>query len=289
MVQTYLVVIIDDHSRYVIGSGFFGTMDGQIVEDTYRHAILKYGKMDACYHDNGKQFISKQLLCTLGKLGIRVARCKPYSPASKGLVEVFNRFVNSFLAEAKAQKIKTLESLNHYWEVWLDMYYHKKAHEGLAECYRSLDAPVPSEGISPEQEWSRDSRQLRHLDTAVVAEAFLHHETRKVDNSGCISFRNLKFEALPALAGQQVSISYDPLDCRSITISPKGMESFAARPLAMGEWCSKKLGVPETLLPKEPESSRFLEGLEAKRQKNMQLKADAISFNLFEKEAEGNV
>lgn len=289
MVQTYLVVIIDDHSRYVIGSGFFDTMDGQIVEDTYRRAILKYGKMDACYHDNGKQFISRQLLCSLGKLGIRVTRCKPYSPASKGLVEVFNRFVNSFLAEAKAQRIQTLEALNHSWETWLDMYYHKKAHEGLAACCRSLNVPVPSEGISPEQEWSRDSRQLRHLDTAVVTEAFLHHETRKVDNSGCISFRSLKFEALPALAGQQVSISYDPMDCRSITISPRDMEPFTARPLVMGEWCSKKPGVPETFLPKEPESSRFLEGLEAKRQKTMQLKADAISFHLFGKEAENNV
>ena len=40
MVQTYLVVVIDDHSRYVIGSGFFSTMYSQIVEDTHElHAV----------------------------------------------------------------------------------------------------------------------------------------------------------------------------------------------------------------------------------------------------------
>ena len=289
MVQTYLVVVIDDHSRYVVGSGFFDSMDGQIVEDTYRRAILKYGKMDACYHDNGKQFVSSQLLLSLGKLGIRVTRCKPYSPASKGLVEVFNRFVNSFLAEARAQRIQTLESLNHYWEVWLETYYHQKPHEGIAECYRSLNASVPADGITPLQEWSRDSRPLRHLDTAVVTEAFLHHESRKVDNSGCISFRNLSYEALPSLAGQKVEISYDPMAPQTITIYAKDMEPMISHPLVMGQWCAPKPQVPETLLPKEPESSRFLEGLEAKRQKTMQLKADAISFDLFRKEAEGNV
>lgn len=59
-------------------------------------------------------------------LGTRVLKAKPYSPQSKGRVEVFNRFVNAFLAEASVQKIKTLEELNQFCDIWLEEYYHNK-------------------------------------------------------------------------------------------------------------------------------------------------------------------
>ena len=51
----------------------------------------------------------------------------------------------------------------------------------MRKYYKSLGSPVPAEGISPLQEWNRDSRPLTFLDTTVVAEAFLHHEERLVD------------------------------------------------------------------------------------------------------------
>ena len=44
-----------------------------------------------------------------------------------------------------------------------------------------MGVPVPEGGISPVQEWNRDSRPLTFLDASVVAEAFLHHEERLVD------------------------------------------------------------------------------------------------------------
>ena len=103
-VQTYLSVIMDQHSRLVLASGFYASQDAYIVEETYRKAILKYGKMDAALNDNGKQYVSRQLAGSLAALGIRVRYAKPYSPQTKGGVEVFNRFVNAFLAECKAQK-----------------------------------------------------------------------------------------------------------------------------------------------------------------------------------------
>ena len=60
-----------------------------------------------------------------------------------------------------------------HWTVYLDEYYHKQKHTGIAEDYESLRATVPKEGISPLQEWNRDSRPLTFLDAAVVSEAFL--------------------------------------------------------------------------------------------------------------------
>ena len=43
-----------------------------IVEDTFRKVILKAGKFDAAYFDNGSQYVAKQLKYSLARLGITV-------------------------------------------------------------------------------------------------------------------------------------------------------------------------------------------------------------------------
>ena len=73
MVQTYLSSAIDDHSRYVIQSEFYASQEESIVEDTFRKVVLKAGKFDACYFDNGSQYIAKQLKLSLGNLGSQSA------------------------------------------------------------------------------------------------------------------------------------------------------------------------------------------------------------------------
>lgn len=289
MTRTYLVVIIDNHSRLVLDARFYDNQESEIVEDSYRRAILKRGVMSQSYHDNGKQFISKQLLKSLSMLGVKVLRAKPYAAQSKGGVEVFNRFVNAFLAEAKAQKIKTLERLNHFWYIWLEEYYHNKPHAGIAEYYKSLGSPVPAEGISPLQEWNRDSRPLKFIDAKVVGKAFLHHEKRRVDKGACISFNGLKYETSTALIGATVDIAFDPMAPEIITVTYPGIEAIEARPIKIGSFCDPKPELPLSMLPEETETSRFLEGLEQRREKTHQMKANALSFGNYRKEGQGNV
>ncbi|MDW2799663.1 DDE-type integrase/transposase/recombinase [Clostridium boliviensis] len=289
MVQTYLVVIIDNHSRYVLEAKWYDHQRESIVEDCYHRAVLKHGRIRTCYHDNGKQFVSRQLIQSLSKLGIRVLKAKPYSPQSKGGVEVFNRFVNAFLAEASVQKIKTLEELNQFWDIWLEEYYHNKPHEGIEEYYKSLHSPVPAGGISPLQEWNRDSQPLVFLDATVVGKAFQHHETREVDKGGCIRVGGQMYETSTALIGAKVEISYDPLKPKIITVSYSGIKPFPARPLQISEYCDPKPEIPASMLPAEPESSRLLEGLKRQRERTLQIQANALSFSSYGKEGEDHV
>lgn len=132
-VQTYLSSAIDDHSRFIVSSGFYDNQEAAIVEDTFHKAILKFGKFDAAYCDNGKQYVSKQLVMTFAKLGIRHLRCKPYVAKSKGKIEKFNDLVNSFNAEIKAAKVKSMDEMNRLWNIWLEAYYHDKPHDSLGE------------------------------------------------------------------------------------------------------------------------------------------------------------
>lgn len=82
------------------------------------------------------------------------------------------------------------------------------------------------------------------LDTAVVAEAFLHHEKRKVDKGACISFRGQRYETKPALIGYTVEISYDPANPEIITVSYPGFEPFQVRPVKIGPYCDRQATLP---------------------------------------------
>ena len=288
-VQCYIAALIDDHSRFILSSGVYDHQDADIVEDIYRKAILKWGTFQSTYVDNGKQFVSTQLIRTLTRLGIKHKRAKPYAAASKGKIEVYNRLINSYIAECKAEKIRTLEEANIFWDLFVEEYYHDKPHEGIAEYYHAQGVDVPEEGITPRQEFNRDSVSLRFLDAGVVGEAFLHHESRIVDKAGCISFRGMKYETSISLIGATVEIAYDPMKPEELTVSYPGIPSFTAKPLQIGEYCAQKPEIPVSMLPVEPESSRFLAALQRKREETKQHNADAISFAAFRKEAGSDV
>ena len=246
-VQTYLSALIDDHSRFVLESGWYDSQEALIVEDTFHKAILRRGVMDAVYADNGRQS------------------------------------VDGFLEEVKLQNVRSLEELNSYWKVWVEEYYHNKPHEGIREYYESLGVPVPEGGITPAQEWNRDSRMLKYLDSGVVAEAFLHHESREIDKSGCLSFGGRKYDISASLAGKTVEIAYDPMAPETLTVTCEGTAPITARPLAIPEYCDKTPVRPSCMQEDKPETSRFLDGLKKRAEKNREHRMSAISFAGFGK------
>ena len=284
MKQTYLSSAIDDHSRYILFSRFYDNQEETVVEDTFHNAILRYGAFDRCYFDRGSQYIAKQLKLSLAKLSIRISLAPPRSGKSKGKVEKFHQVVDAYLDEAKAKKIKTLEELNYYWEIFLEEYYHKQPHSGIKEYYESLGVDVPNEGITPLQEFERDARPLKFLDAKTVGEAFRHHENRKVDKGACISFQGRRYETKASLIGRTVEIAYDPSAPEVITVYHSGIEPFQANPLKIDAYCDQKPSLPPSMESIEPETSRFLDALEIRRDKNRQRTADAISFGALQKE-----
>ena len=274
----YLSSLIDDHSRYILWSEWYEQQDEYCVEDVFRKAILKHGKFDKAYTDNGSQYLSRQLQTSCAMLGISLKRARPRSGKSKGKIEKFHQVVDSFIAEVKLKKPMEIAELNRYWQIFLDEYYHKKPHDGIKEYYKSKGITVPEKGITPEQEWNRDTRALIFFDSKTVGEAFLHHEKRYVDKGGLISYNGRKYEAGAHLIGEQVVIAFDPMDNRTITVYPKDSASFTASPVQIGEYCAREIPVPRAVAD-EPVTSRFLDVLEKKHRESQKKLADAISYS----------
>lgn len=81
--------------------------------------------------------------------------------------------MDSFLAEVGVNPPESIEEFNRLFAAWLSECYHSKTHSAL--------------GMTPEHAFQSDSMPLRYPDEAILASAFLHCETRKVNKSGAAS------------------------------------------------------------------------------------------------------
>lgn len=263
--QVYLSVFIDDATRYIVAARFYDNQKVDIIEDTLRMAVMRYGKPDAIYVDNGKQYRSEWLTKACNRLEIRLLHAKPYHPEGKGKVEAFNRRIDSFLSEVALQKPQTLEELNHLLDIWITEHYHKSIHNSL-------------NGITPETAFRTDSRGLRFIPADVCAEAFLHTQEREVDKTGCLSFQGKKYEVGMQLAGRRVEVFYDPTWTDEVEIHHRDFKPFKAKLLTIGEHCGIRQELSEELRPLTADHSRMLEGLNRQNITNRTKTAVATTF-----------
>lgn len=284
VVKTYLSSLIDDHSRYIVQSEFYDSQRQETVEDTFRKAVLKAGKFDCAYLDNGVQYTAEHLGKACAKLGIRIIHAKPGACQSKGKIEKFHQKVDQFIEEVRAAHVHSVEELNRRWKIFLEQEYQKEAHAGIKEYYESQGADVPSCGITPEQEWLRDSRGLVFMDVSVVAEAFLHRETRRIDEAGCFSLGGSRYEASAALSNLEAEIAYDPMDMGTVTVCCRGAAPVSAHRMEIGAFASKVPPVPVGMTGNIPETSRLLDALEKKYREDHGQMARALSFGEYGKE-----
>lgn len=275
--QVYLVTFLDDATRFVLHGAFYPTLDQVIIEDSFRNAIQKWGAPESVYFDNGKQYRTKWMARTCSRLGIRLLYAKPYSPESTGKVEKFNQTVDSFLRESALEKPQTLEKLNELFQIW------------LSECYQNKPHTALNNNMSPEIAFKSDSHPLRFVDPEILANAFLHCESRKVDKSGCISFMSKKYEVGLNFIGYRVDVIYDPVDISELTIEYEGYTPWQVKELVIGERVGKRLKLPEHLEVRPADSSRLLSAATSKNIERQIRQNPAISFRCVGKESGSNV
>jgi transposase InsO family protein len=246
--QVYLCTFIDDATRYIVSAGFYTYQNVEMIENCLRQAVMRFGKPDILYLDNGRQYRSNWLGKACAKLGIRIIFTKPYSPEAHGKAEAFNRRINSFLSEAALQKCVDLDDLNHNLELWIDGYYHKSGHSSLGD-------------ISPATAFTMDPRPLQFVDEKAIRDAFLHTEERLVDKTGCINFNGSQYEAGMKLIGCKVEVFYDPACTEQVEIHHKDFEPFVAKKLEIGPFCGVRQELPEEKKVLTAKSSRLLDAL----------------------------
>jgi transposase InsO family protein len=220
--RTYLLVIIDDATRFVVHAEFYTSQKQPILEDGLRKAILRFGAPKSIYVDNGKIFTSEWIKLACAQLNIRHLRSRPFSPESKGKVERFNRTVESFLAELSLQKAQNLEELNQYFEAWLSEGYNNKPHSALNEH-------------TPAEVFSSDTAPLRFHGIETLRDAFLHEAERVTDKTGCLNLDGKLYDAGAEWVRKKVTVRFDPFNLEEIQLWYRGEQKKVIREAQIGE------------------------------------------------------
>ena len=209
--RTYLIHFIDDHSRLVVGYGFYFHDNAINVQKTLKRAIKTYGIPKQIYLDNGKSYQNEQLSIICARLGIKITHTHPYDPESKGKVErCFKTIKEGWMHARDWNQYKTLPELEKDYEEYLFPEYINKVHRELKD--------------TPNNVWHRDIDQTKWqvLEEEKVEEAFMHEVKRKVSNDGVVSIQNELYEVGSTYAKEEVILRYYIDDLENMWIYEKG-------------------------------------------------------------------
>ncbi len=87
--RTYLIMLIDDKSRLIVGSRFFYNDNAYNFQKVLKESVARYGIPCKLYLDNGSPYRNEQLSLICGSLGIVELHTKIRDGASKGYVKSF--------------------------------------------------------------------------------------------------------------------------------------------------------------------------------------------------------
>lgn len=198
--KSYLVSLMDDASRMIVGSSFCLSEDAVNIEAVLKQAVLRRGRCHKLVTDNGAAYRSGSLRKICTTLDIHLIRCRPYTPEAKGKLERYHRTLRKmFLTELNPWPLD-LGELNAAWWAWLEEIYHRKGHAGL-----------PND-MTPLERFTQDIEHLRPLGplAAKIDTIFLHRAKRLVRKDGTISYEGRFFEVPFELAGKTIWVVADP-------------------------------------------------------------------------------
>lgn len=131
--RLYLVVYLDDHSRYVTGYGVSASSSGTLVREALEAAIVDYGPPEEVLTDNGTQYHTwrgrSAFRKLLDKRGIRHVVARPRHPQTLGKTERFWRTLwEECLETAVPRSVDDArERIGHF----IGHYNFQRTHQGI--------------------------------------------------------------------------------------------------------------------------------------------------------------
>ena len=217
--QTFLVAVIDDHSRLLCHGEFYFRQDLLAYLSCLKTALAKRGVPERLYCDNGQVFLADQVKRIMARLGATVIHTRVRDCAAKGKIERFFLTVrNTFLDPLmELDAPKNLDELNRKFREWCEVSYNHKYHSGVDE------API--------DRWMRSAHKARLLSVGAEDEIFYFETTRKVKKDGTFSLESKTYETSWTLAGKKVDIRYNPFCPERPFVSYENQDYGRAAPL----------------------------------------------------------
>ena len=195
--KAILCVILDDHSRVVVGARWAFSEETADLLHTFRDAIATYGVGKRFYCDNGPAFISRHLAEACGRIGCALLHSEPFDSPSRGKVERFNRTVRQrCLPLLEDQDLVSLDTLQEHFDHWLREDYHLRRHGGIN--MKPLDRFLAG----------AEETLIRRLSPQEIDHAFMGRITRVVRNDATVKVDSVFYEVPPDYIGARVDLRF---------------------------------------------------------------------------------
>jgi len=133
----YLVGMVDDYSRYMVGLELYRSQTADQVIEVYRRAVGEYGVPKEVLTDRGRQYTNwrgtTRFERELGKDRVRHIKSQAHHPMTLGKIERFWKTVyEEFLVRAQFGSFEEAqERIRH----WVRYYNHKRPHQGIGGLF----------------------------------------------------------------------------------------------------------------------------------------------------------
>lgn len=191
------LVLLDDHSRYLVGLFDTPGTQAQPVRDKLEHAFAQHGLPEAMLMDHGTPWWNMQsqsgwtwLTVWLMRHGIRLYMSGIRHPQTQGKVERLNGSMEAAMRKRPKPGAQS-------WQAWLDA--HRQEHNHVRP-HEALNMDVPAQHWSPSlRPFERDPRPWEYADPENV---------RLVRQNGSIGLGGRCYFVSRALIGERVQLEF---------------------------------------------------------------------------------
>lgn len=195
--RTYLIMIIDDHSRMIVGGEIFYNDNALNFQRVLKQAVETYGIPDKLYLDNGSPYSNEQLNLICDSIGTLCLHTPVRDGASKGKVERnFRTLKDRWLYALDHKQVQSLDEFNRMLREYI--YRHNST-------VHSATKETPMDRFLRTKEHIRKPKSKDWLD-----ESFHNRITRKVNNDATISLMGNYYDVPPQFIRMRVDIRFLP-------------------------------------------------------------------------------
>jgi len=213
--KSYLLAIIDDHSRLIIFAKFYDTEGFSALKDGLREGVSRRGIPQKFYVDNGACYRADDLERICACLGTSLSHSRPYTPQGRGKIERwFKNIRDSFLPMLPATA-SMLDDLNERLDTFVHEYNNTK--------HSSIDA-------APYERYRADLACIRPAPDRLM-DYFRSHEYRRVKKDRTVQLNRSVYEVSAKLIDKTVDLLFHPDQLDDIEIKYQNISYGKAVPI----------------------------------------------------------
>lgn len=200
--ETWVVDLIDDHSRYLLAAIAGPRATGDLAWDAFETAASRYGLPRQVLSDNGLIFTGRlhgvevMFEKSLADLGVEMVNSAPYHPQTLGKLERFHRTLKEWLQDEGP--VFDLDHLQELLDGFRHHYNRRRPHQGIGDA-------TPAERYDTEPT-DTNVIQLPTPDEMTEPAYPQHAFVRKVGATGNIGFRGKLIQVGIRFAGGRVRV-----------------------------------------------------------------------------------